>query len=244
MRFIIGVAVVSFCLIQTACSESPEARRQREQRTLAEATSLVAAGKFADANTKLAGVSETREVTALRRKATEGVQKQEEDRRAREAAAEADAIKARLAELSVSNVTSMDGVRTTLATFGAAENYLRSHSAESLANPAKAVRAEFRMALSRKQAALFPAMRGAYAKHLAQTLWENDVEVIASGSGNKRIRFIAGMFAANRNIATAQQAAGSMLRDLRFTRSQYEWYRGSEYTYYDLEPEADAHVPD
>lgn len=244
MKSILAAGLVGGCLFLSACSEPPEARQARERIAITEATALVADGKFADANTKLARVTETPEVTALRRQAADGIQKQDAERRAREAAAEADALKSRLADLSSSDVSSMDGVSTTLSTFGAAETYLRAHSADALEGDAKAARAEIRASLARKQAALFPAMRGAYAKHLAQTLWENDVEVIASGGSNKRIRFIAGMFAANRNIASAQQAAAPMLHQLRFSRSQYEWYRGSEFTYYDMTPEADGHVPD
>lgn len=244
MKWLSGFIGLAAAATLIACSESPEARQQREQAAIVEATQLLAEKKFSEATTKLTGLTDSTQVTDLRRQATEGTRKAEAERRAAEAAAEAMAIKSRLEGLSVSDLDSMDDVNRALAAFRSAEGYLNRNDADDMDEAGKALRASIRTTLSRKQSALFPKMRSTYARHLAQTLWENDVEVVASGGGNKRIRFIAGMFAANRNIASAQNAAAPMLRDLRFSRSQYEWYRGSEYTYYDMDPEADGHVPE
>jgi hypothetical protein len=65
-------------------------------------------------------------------------------------------------------------------------------------------------------------------------LWEDNIDVAATGSRNSTLRMTGGMFAANRAIAQMQRDIQETLTMLRFKRAMYEWYRGSEYTYYDL----------
>lgn len=99
-----------------------------------------------------------------------------------------------------------------------------------------------RRALITKQTAVFPVLRRGYGTVVGRAMWEQDVEIIVQGGGSRTIRFIAGMFAANRNIASAQSTALPHIQKLRFGRSQYEWYRGSQYQYYSLETPSDATV--
>lgn len=99
-----------------------------------------------------------------------------------------------------------------------------------------------RRALIAKQTTVFPALRRGYGTVVGRAMWEQDVEVIVQGGGGRTIRFIAGMFAANRNIASAQSTALPHIQKLRFGRSQYEWYRGSQYQYYSLETPSDGAV--
>lgn len=102
--------------------------------------------------------------------------------------------------------------------------------------------ASLRQMLVAKQSSGFPVLRRGYGQVVGRAVWEQDVEVVVQGNGGRTIRFIAGMFAANRNVASAQQNARSHLEKLRFGRSQYEWYRGSEHPYYTLETPPDGAV--
>ena len=107
---------------------------------------------------------------------------------------------------------------------------------------AEAARVRLRQTVSERQRIVFPVLRRGYGAILRQVLWEQDTEVIVQGSGAKTLRFIAGMFAANRNIASAQTGARPNAEKLRFNRTQYEWYRGSEYSYYAMTVPSDGTV--
>ncbi|MGQ2989743.1 MAG: hypothetical protein ACT6RD_07495 [Brevundimonas sp.] len=119
---------------------------------------------------------------------------------------------------------------------------LSEHPAASFDPTTAAERTKLVAAASAKQRADFPVLRRAYGKIIGRAMWEQDVEVIVEGSGNRTIRFIAAMFAANRNIGSAQSGASQHLHKLRFGRSQYEWYRGSEGQVYSLEVPSDSAV--
>jgi hypothetical protein len=93
--------------------------------------------------------------------------------------------------------------------------------------------------LSKTQKQRFPVLRKAQAEIFKDSLWENDIEAAAIGRG---LRFTGGMFAANRNIATAFSAVKDTAQLLRYDRVTFEWYRGSENTYYDLKPLPDEAI--
>lgn len=107
---------------------------------------------------------------------------------------------------------------------------------------AKAAMDKLRATLARKQRAALPVMRASYGKLMDRQLWEADTDVVVQGTGSRTVRFISAIFAANRNIAQVQQRLGEDLYPLRFRRSQYEWYRGSETTYYTLETPDDGEI--
>jgi len=88
----------------------------------------------------------------------------------------------------------------------------------------------------------FPKLRRTQASLWLNKLWENDVEVRVSGSKADRITFTAAMFASNRNISAMHETVLPTLRLLRFKRASYEWYRGSQAPYWDLEPMADDKI--
>lgn len=85
----------------------------------------------------------------------------------------------------------------------------------------------------------FPKLRKAYADFAAEKLWEQDVEVEISGAKNSVITFIAGMFAANKNIKGAEEIVHSQMKLLRFKKAQYKWYKYDDATYYNIQPAAD-----
>jgi hypothetical protein len=86
----------------------------------------------------------------------------------------------------------------------------------------------------------FPKIRKAYYEFIKNKLWENDVYVDVSGSGNTNLKFTGAYFAANKNIKTTQETLHEMLTLLRFKQTQYRWYKEQEeYTYYKIETPAD-----
>jgi hypothetical protein len=238
--------LAAFCaaLSLAACEEDPAVLAQKQSALATQAEELINRGdaKFAlalidDAPEKVRG---SPVVAAAYEWAKTEATKQEAERVRKEQAGKLQNAIDELNEMSAADISSPESIQTALRTFDEAEAALRSDS-ENRADDGEKKR-RLRALLSSKQSSLFPAMRRAYSKHLDGTLWENDVDVEVYGSGSKNIRFIAGMFAANRNIAAAYEAGSPLMRRLRFDRVRYEWYRGSEYTYYDLETPPDSKI--
>lgn len=97
-----------------------------------------------------------------------------------------------------------------------------------------------RQLLIRRQEEAFPRLRQAAAKGMDEKLWESDVDVSVSGTRSRTVTFVGGMFAANRNIATAREALAPLLTQMRFQRADFKWIPSAdEWSYYDLENPAD-----
>lgn len=80
-----------------------------------------------------------------------------------------------------------------------------------------------------------PILRKEYGTFAKNTLWEEDIDVYVSGTGNTTINFSGGLFAANKNIKEFQESMSKVLNEFRYKQVRYRWYKGaSEYTYYDL----------
>jgi hypothetical protein len=116
--------------------------------------------------------------------------------------------------------------------------------ADSSALPeTKKLAKELRENVVKRQKKDFPLLRKRYVEIVAAKLWENDIDVTASGKRNEYINFTAGAFAANKNIQEVQQTLSTVLQEFRFKQSRYRWYKGDdEYTYYTLESAADENV--
>ena len=93
--------------------------------------------------------------------------------------------------------------------------------------------------LTAAQISEFPKMRKLYAEFAAQKLWEQDIEVKSSGSGNRYLTFIGGTFAANKNKQDWQEAFSSVFRKLRFKRIYYKWYSHDDGIYYEVDSQED-----
>lgn len=93
---------------------------------------------------------------------------------------------------------------------------------------------KFKSASANWQTKMFPKMRLAQAKIYNKALWEQNLEVSAYGSASKNIRFVGGMLASNAIKKQFHEQAMETLQLLRFNRDTYEWYRGSEGTYWDI----------
>lgn len=147
-----------------------------------------------------------------------------------------------LDELKINDNSGSEDIRLALVMFEAASMTVKEAAAFEGDKGITDKGARLRSKLSSTQQRLLPAMRRRFGKIMSSTLWEHNVEVVVQGGQAKTVRFIAGMFASNSNIAEAQRANNDLLRRLRFKRVQYEWYRGSEYTYYTLDTEPDGKI--
>jgi hypothetical protein len=103
----------------------------------------------------------------------------------------------------------------------------------------KAAEVEYIRLIKAYQRDAFPKLRKAQGKVWRDTLWENDIDVAILGPSNSTVRFTAGMFAANRNIKAAHEAASDTLAALRFKKDSYEWYRGAAGYEYTMDHPAD-----
>src|SRR5690625_872279 len=74
----------------------------------------------------------------------------------------------------------------------------------------------------------FPRLRKEYTKSITLKLWENDIYVTASGTGNRNISFVGGVFAANKNIKDFHLELYDIFEIFRFKKVEYKWYRGAD----------------
>ena len=89
----------------------------------------------------------------------------------------------------------------------------------------------------------YPLMRSRFSTYLDKTLWEDDIDVAASGSNKTTLTLTGGTFASNANIKEYQTTLYEILTLLRFKRIQYKWYEYDDtYTYYTLEVPTDAEL--
>lgn len=139
--------------------------------------------------------------------------------------------------------TTKDGLLMAAVVIGARIK-LYEDAPEKLTAKDEKLRAEFRRLQSAYQRDAFPKLRRAQAKVMDELLWESDVDAAAIGGRNETLRFTGGIFASNRGVKTAQDAIGDTIEILRFKRVMYEWYRGSEYQYYDFKPLPDGELAD
>lgn len=92
-----------------------------------------------------------------------------------------------------------------------------------------------RVKVIRLQLREFPKLRDEYAKVANQKMWENDIDVYASGTGNRYINFTGGIFAANKNKKDFQEQIDEVLTLFRFKQARYRWYKeADEYTYWTM----------
>lgn len=247
-RRLIWSAALSILL--AGCGNQQEQRAERRTADRAEIERLTASATPADARAAILLIEERygseiaeggefrdayNKATAIRREA----EKQEAISRYKERlTAQISAID----EVNVGRPDSMAVIRDRLRVFENGARTLVDGREYAESAEVKADMQRLRRTLAEKQRQSFPQMRAGFGKAMGRELWENDVEVTVQGAGNRTVRFIAGMFAANRNIAAGQQAAQEVTSQLRFRRTQFEWYRGSEYTYYTLDTPDDGAV--
>lgn len=81
----------------------------------------------------------------------------------------------------------------------------------------------------------FPRYRQGFGVAARNRLWEKNIEVRATGPGNRTLLFIGGDFFANRNIAAAHDAVRKDAERLRFKHIEFRPYEAGGRTRYDIE---------
>ncbi|MDN5214962.1 hypothetical protein QQ020_22975 [Fulvivirgaceae bacterium BMA12] len=94
---------------------------------------------------------------------------------------------------------------------------------------------QLRLKVMRLQIREFPKLRNEYVKVVNQKMWENDIDVYASGTGNRYINFSGGIFAANKNKKDFHVQLHEVLTMFRFSQARYRWYKEADkYTYWTI----------
>ncbi|MDB5013865.1 MAG: hypothetical protein JWQ25_2067 [Daejeonella sp.] len=107
----------------------------------------------------------------------------------------------------------------------------------------KALAAKLKSKVIVMQVSEFPKMRRAYVRLAAAKMWENDIYINVSGRRNTIISLTGGLYAANKNIQTSQEAIQEMLVQFRFKSAEYRWYKeAEEFTFYKLNSPRDNEV--
>ncbi|MBC8757148.1 hypothetical protein H2O64_20935 [Kordia sp. YSTF-M3] len=95
--------------------------------------------------------------------------------------------------------------------------------------------AKLKAKISKIQIKEFPLLRKEYSKIINAKMWENDIEVSASGRRKNYINFTGSIFTTNKNKQLFQKEVQETLKMFRFTQSRYRWYEGeNKYTYYTI----------
>jgi len=115
---------------------------------------------------------------------------------------------------------------------------MSSHADES--DQLKASLSSLTNELQSLQRQRYPVYRKEFASQIDTALWEDNVDARVSGTANGTIILTGYMFANNGNVKDAHLKIVDTLKELRFSQARYEWYEGSEYTYYDLETPNDG----
>lgn len=113
----------------------------------------------------------------------------------------------------------------------------------SLNDQQEELRQKYKQTVIAHQRRALPIFRDNYGPILRKELWEHDASARTFGSGFTTVEFVAGFFAANRNIKEFQKSASETLRALRFKRARYKWYEDArEYQFYDMDALPDGEL--
>ena len=130
--------------------------------------------------------------------------------------------------------TTIEGLQMDIVVFASWAKIIKE-AEESEDNEIKSLGENLKSKVSKIQIKEFPNLRNQYAKIVAKKMWENDIDVYASGTGKGYINFTGGVFAANKNKQEFQTQVQEILHMFRFNQARYRWYKGEdEYTYYTM----------
>jgi hypothetical protein len=136
---------------------------------------------------------------------------------------------------------SLDAMVIAIESFNAGAHLYQEAFKQDLSSQEKTQVEALRTLLISRQRQTFPLMRKSAGRLLGKKLWEADVEVSTFGAQSSTVQFVAGEFAANRNIQKAQDAIFPMLVRLRFKKSQYRWIPSADkFTYYTIDSPSDS----
>lgn len=103
---------------------------------------------------------------------------------------------------------------------------------ESPDEKAKELAIELEKKASDLQKKFFPLLRKDYAAIMDKTLWENDIDVEVSKTGNNRVTFTGAIFAANKNKKEFLDQVEADLVSLRFKEVKFKWFEMDDDTEY------------
>ena len=159
-----------------------------------------------------------------------------------------DELRRMIADVKATKATprwdSLQDVAITLAVIDMWALTLDKGATRTLSDEEATLYSELLSQTSAKQRQLLPIVRDQYGPIMRQELWEADGKARTVGAGYRTVKFIAGEFAANRNIKSTHEAAYETLMRLRLTRAEYHWLDSdyAEYQYYTLKPPSDGDV--
>lgn len=134
-----------------------------------------------------------------------------------------------------------DGFQIVLAVFAAYAINIEEAQKYDLVPEDKAVLERFKKKVASEQKRVFPIIRDAYGPLAREKGWVHDMSVRTFGPGYRTIEFVAGMFAANRNIQGFAEGMTETMALYRFKRIRFKWYEDADkYTYYDLDTPKDT----
>ena len=84
---------------------------------------------------------------------------------------------------------------------------------------------QFKNLLEDVQAERFPKLRDSYVKECSRLLWIKDGKVQGGGAMSKTLTLIHASFVKNSNIAEVHEGIRDTLKNLRFTRVEYKWFK-------------------
>jgi hypothetical protein len=149
-----------------------------------------------------------------------------------------------LPDFDVSGYTeSRDSILLAVALFAAWANILEEGQDLPLSDEQEALRQRLRARVADVQSHALPRLRDAYGPATRRELWEHDMTAKTFGPGFTTVQFVAGVFAANRNIKAFNEGAWKALNMLRFKQVRYKWYeQDDKYTYYEIESPSDSEL--
>lgn len=131
---------------------------------------------------------------------------------------------------------------TSLSAMSATGDFLAKGNKIALSPRAKAKREAYRREMSAFQAKDFPRLRMIHAQYLNDALWEDNIDVEATGPGHSTLRFTGFPFAANRNIKAMMEKVYDDATASRFRRLEFRSHPGDGTTFYKLDALPDTTI--
>jgi hypothetical protein len=118
---------------------------------------------------------------------------------------------------------SIDAMVIAIETFSLAARLTNEAASMQLDPSESAPVKQMGSAVVKRQLQTFPLMREKAGPIIAKKTWIDDITVTTTGKRFDTMEFVGGTFAANRNIAKAQEAMLPVLTRLRFKHIDYRW---------------------
>jgi cytoskeletal protein RodZ len=107
----------------------------------------------------------------------------------------------------------------------------------------RALAEEYKKQLVILQRSEFPKMRQAYAKMADELMWEKDIDVEVSGTGNKTVTLTGSIFASNSNVKSTQLQLNDIFVKFRFSQVRFKWSEyATEYQSYQTDAPDDGEL--